>query len=593
MLLGVGALAYRNILDLVATQRWVAQTHEVLDTVDATVDVLKDAEIVVRGYLVTGDDELARRRELARPALVSGLDRLRVLLADNPKQSQNLETLDAAGRAKLAYSDDVVDQRRARDLGPGELEGRLSESTRRNDEIQNLAAHVNQEERQLLTTREETLATGTQRTLAAVAGGTTVGVGLLFGVLWLLSREIQQRTATEEQLLVSDRRLTLALDAAQMGLWDLDLATDESTRTLRHDQIFGFETLQPSWGREVVGPLIHPDDREIERAAFERALATDDFKLECRIVRHGDAAVRWISSQGKLFRNARGEPTHLMGSVMDVTERKEGEERLRERSEQLEIANEALGSFTYSVSHDLRAPLRAINGYAHILIDDHADALDAESRRVLDVICANASQMGRLIDDLLSFSRLGRSDLDRTNTDLGALAQSVIDELRRAEPEREVRVEIGALPPADVDPTMMRHVLANLIGNAWKFTRKRRDAAIEIGCENDGGETVFFVRDNGAGFDMQYATKLFRVFERLHRTEDFEGTGVGLAIVHRVVQRHGGRVWAESDVGHGATFYFALPNEKGTHHGSQQRRDSAGRGQSSGRRIGGASAQEA
>jgi light-regulated signal transduction histidine kinase (bacteriophytochrome) len=282
-----------------------------------------------------------------------------------------------------------------------------------------------------------------------------------------------------------------------------------------------------------------------------------------------------------------------MGSVMDVTERKEAEERLRERSQQLEVANEALGSFTYSVSHDLRAPLRAINGYAHILAEEHADALNDESRRVLDVICSNARQMGRLIDDLLSFSRLGRTDLDRSTTDLTALARSVIDDLRRLEPGRRVQIVLHDLPAALVDGTMLRHVFANLVGNAWKFTRDRADATIEIGSVADGGETIYFVKDNGAGFDMQYAGKLFRVFERLHRVDEFEGTGVGLAIVQRVVQRHRGRVWAEASVGRGATFYFALPNEKGAAHGALERRDSLGGGQSGGRGIGGASPQEA
>jgi PAS domain S-box-containing protein len=592
-LLAVGWIAYRHTLDLIGTQHWIAHTHEVLDALDAAVSTTKDAEIAVRGYLVTADEQLARRRALARPELMRQLAHLRALVADNPAQVRNVEALDAAIRAKLAYSDDVVTHRSSRDLGAAELDHRLAEGLRRIDEIEGLAARVAVTERDILATREADAAAGNRRTLLTVAGGTMLALVLLATLLVVLTREVKQRRAVEERLRLSERRLTLALDAAQMGLWDLDLATDGSHRTLRHDQIFGYETLQPTWGREVFLPHLYPEDREVEQHAFERAFTTGTFEMEVRIVRHGDHAIRWIATRGKLFRDERGEPVRLMGSVMDVTERKEAEQRLHERTLQLEAANEALGSFTYSVSHDLRAPLRAIDGYAHILVEDHAAKLDPESRRVLDVIRNNARQMGRLIDDLLAFSRLGRADLERATTDVASIARAVVDELRRIEPERDVLVTIADLPAAVADGSMLRHVLANLIGNAWKFTRNRADATIAIGSTDAGRETIYWVRDNGAGFDMQYAGKLFRVFERLHRADEFEGTGVGLAIVHRVVQRHGGRVWAESAPGAGATFSFALPNDKGAHHGSERHRDLAGRGQPGGRGAGRPRAAEA
>ena len=592
-LLAVGWLAYRNTIDLIGARRWIAHTHEVLDTLDATVSIMKDSEIAVRGYLVTADDQLARRRAVTRPALVRNLAQLRALVADNRDQQRNVEDLDLAIRAKLAYSDDVVANRASRDLGQAELSARLAESLRRIDEIENLAARIAVIERDLLEEREADAVASTRRTVIAVGAGTLLALILLATMLGVLTREVKHRRGVEARLRVSEGRLTLALDASQMGLWDLDLRTDESHRTVRHDQIFGYATLQPAWGREIFLRHLYPDDRDVEQAAFDRAFTTGDFQMECRIVRQGDRAIRWIATQGRLFRDAAGEPVRMMGSVMDVTERKEAERRLHERTLQLEAANEALGSFTYSVSHDLRAPLRAIDGYAHILVEDHAAKLDPESRRVLDVIRSNARQMGRLIDDLLAFSRLGRAELDRATTDVTSVAQSVVDELRRIEPTRSVAVAIAALPAAFADGNMLRHVLANLIGNAWKFTRGRADATIEVGSADDGHETVYWVKDNGAGFDMQYAGKLFRVFERLHRADEFEGTGVGLAIVQRVVQRHGGRVWAESAPGAGATFFFALPKDKGAHHGFERRRDSAGRGQSGGHRIGGASAAEA
>jgi len=259
----------------------------------------------------------------------------------------------------------------------------------------------------------------------------------------------------------------------------------------------------------------------------------------------------------------------------------------------LQRKNEQLESFSSSVSHDLRAPLRAIDGYARILLEDHADRLDAEGRRLLDVVCENARRMSKLIDDLLAFAHLERREVGKCTVDMAALVRSVVDEVQRLDPERRVSVRIGALRPALADPSMMRQVLMNLVDNAWKFTRGRGDAAVEIGCVPGDAETTYYVRDDGAGFDMKYAGKLFSVFQRLHRAEEFEGTGVGLAIVQQIVQRHGGRVWAEGAVGRGATFYFTLPAEGAA---QDERRDGgrpSGGGQPDGRRTGDAGPPEA
>ncbi len=227
--------------------------------------------------------------------------------------------------------------------------------------------------------------------------------------------------------------------------------------------------------------------------------------------------------------------------------------------EQLAAANRELETFSYSVSHDLRAPLRAIDGFARILVEDHAAALDPEAQRLLGMIRDNTARMGQLIDDLLAFSRLSRKELETTTLDLRALAQGVVDELGKEEQARQITVTIGPLPPARGDRALVRQALVNLIGNAVKFTRGHSDARVEIGARRDGRDTVYYVRDNGVGFDMRYAHKLFGVFQRLHRPDEFEGTGVGLALVQRIVHRHGGRVWAEGRVNAGATFYFTLP----------------------------------
>lgn len=237
------------------------------------------------------------------------------------------------------------------------------------------------------------------------------------------------------------------------------------------------------------------------------------------------------------------------------------ESQVAQRTKALESTNAELEAFSYSVSHDLRAPLRAIHGFARILLEDHKAQLDPEPQRLLGIIDQNTRRMGQLIDDLLAFSRLGRTEITARQVDMQELARAAADEIRHAEAARNgtLSIEVGRLPPAHGDRALLRQVMSNLLQNAVKFTRERAEARVEVGSRPDGDSTVYFVKDNGAGFDPRYSAKLFGVFQRLHSTERFDGTGVGLAIVKRIIERHGGRVWAEGQVDQGATFSFTLP----------------------------------
>lgn len=291
-----------------------------------------------------------------------------------------------------------------------------------------------------------------------------------------------------------------------------------------------------------------PQDMPSARAM--RGESVDDLEL---FIRHADAPQGiWILASARPLLDAAGRARGGVTVFRDMTVHKRAEEEIRE-------ANRELEAFAYTVSHDLRAPLRAINGFVRILLDEHGSQLQGEARRYLDLVASNSQLMGRLVDDLLQFSRLSRQPLRRQPVQTRQVVDRALDQLQSSMLGRQIEVSIGGLPDCTGDASLLEQVFVNLIGNAIKYSRGRTPARVEVGSRPDpGGHSVYFVKDNGTGFDMRYAHKLFGVFQRLHRSEEYEGTGVGLAIVQRIVHRHGGRIWPEAEVDRGATFFFTL-----------------------------------
>ena len=300
-------------------------------------------------------------------------------------------------------------------------------------------------------------------------------------------------------------------------------------------------------------------NREIMDAYLHGSASVFDMERRCR---KKDGSIIWVRITAAIIRGEKGEPLMSAAIVIDITSRRLAEEALNQQSAKLEAANKELESFAYSVSHDLRAPLRAVDGFSRMLLRKAADKLSEDEKRQFEVIRYNTQKMGQLIDDLLSFSRLGRQAISMRDIDMAELAENIWQELLTANPGRRMTLKMADLPAAFGDPPLITQVLTNLLSNAVKFTRKRQEALIEIGGKAGDAETVYYVRDNGAGFDMKYQEKLFGVFQRLHGENEYEGTGVGLAIVQRVIHRHGGRAWAEGEEERGATFYFTLPNRR-------------------------------
>jgi PAS domain S-box-containing protein len=316
--------------------------------------------------------------------------------------------------------------------------------------------------------------------------------------------------------------------------------------------------------------ITYPEDRARNARLLEAMLRgeRDFYEIENRYCRR-DGSAAWVHLTCSPVKDSRGKPLYLISIVQDITELKravegfrklnaELEERVARRTAQLTAANQELESFSFAVAHDLRAPLRHIHAFADILAEEAGPALEPLARQHLGYIREAAQHMSHLIGDLLELSRMGRRELCARDCPMGALVEEVVAGLAADVKERDIEWRIGGLPTVQCDPGLMTQVWTNLLSNALKFTRPRQRALIEVGCKDAEGTPVFYVRDNGVGFDMQYADKLFGVFQRLHRQEEFSGTGVGLAIVQRIVRKHGGWIWAKAKLDQGATFYFTL-----------------------------------
>lgn len=411
--------------------------------------------------------------------------------------------------------------------------------------------------------------------LVSHSAGWLIGL-LAIGLVALRShRRELERMAAEDVLRRSESSLAEAQRIAHLGNWELDLVGNVLTWSPEIFRIFEIDPTQFGASYEAFLAAIHPDDRAMVDQAFTDSVANrQPYDIVHRLLMQ-DGRVKYVNEKCETHYATDGRPIRALGTVHDVTERQRAEEQVRAlnqeleqrvaaRTTQLEAANKELEAFAFSVSHDLRAPLRAIDGFSRILVEDYEHKLDAEGRRLLGVVRENSQRMGQLIDDILSFSRMSRRDMGCSDFDLALLAQSVFDEQQAALPERRLLLKLGALPTARGDRAMIRQVLTNLIANAIKFTAPRPQALIEIAGDSASGseENHYWVRDNGVGFDMQYVDKLFGAFQRLHSAEQFEGTGIGLAIVKRVITRHGGRVWAEGRVNEGAAIHFTLPRGK-------------------------------
>jgi PAS domain S-box-containing protein len=392
-------------------------------------------------------------------------------------------------------------------------------------------------------------------------------------IIVLLAKAVKSRNSVLKKLQESEERLDLAMAVKNEGIWDWNLLTNETYFDERYYTMAGYKPYEFPQNFTAWAEKVHEDDLSSSRDAIDAYLSgeSNEFNIEFRFKKK-DGQWMWVNGKGKIYdRDENGKPVRMIGTHTDITARKLAEEEIRKlneeletqviaRTAQLETANKELEAFAYSVSHDLRAPLRAMSGFSKVFQADYSEHLDEQGSHYLDRIQAASKRMEELIDDLLILSRATRSDFISTQVDISELAADIVAKLRETEPERRVTTKIEEGLKVRGDQKLLTIALENLLNNAWKFSSLQPQAQIEVGSINsEGKKKTFYVCDNGAGFNMDYADKLFVPFQRLHRNDEFPGTGIGLSIVLRIIERHGGRIWAESEIGRGTIISFSLP----------------------------------
>jgi PAS domain S-box-containing protein len=380
-------------------------------------------------------------------------------------------------------------------------------------------------------------------------------------------QDITERKQAEESLRESENRYQTLAEISPVGIFRTDAEGSTTYVNPRWCQISGMSSKDALGNGWLVS--VHPDDREKLFNRWKTATQAHTYSTtEYRFI-HPDGSIAWVMGYAVPEKNSENQIIGYVGTITDITDRmlaeaeikklnESLEQRVAERTSQLQAVNKELEAFSYSVSHDLRAPLRSINGFTQILMEDFANNIDDEGKRLCSVIQNSSIKMGQLIDDLLAFSRVSRIELQQTDIHMKKLVTSIYYEITDLNTQERIQLDIGEICDAKADPNLIKQVWVNLLSNAIKYSTKREKAIISVTSRLEDGKCIYCVKDNGVGFNMEYADKLFRVFQRLHRPKDFEGTGIGLAIVQRIIVRHGGEVWAEAEVDKGASFYFSL-----------------------------------
>ena len=565
LLIAGGTYTYRTTVGAAAAAEWVEHTQEVRAALASLYGSLAGAEVALRDYVLTAEAPHRNEYERSIQDVRLQLGNLRRLTADNAEQRQNVDALAALVTARLAAMTRALSAFADAGLAAAHAAMALERGARSTLEVRELTNRMVAIEERLLAARQAAATKVRETTLLSLLATLAVACGVFAALFRGIRREILARRRSESDL----REANSFLDSLIENLPVMIVVKDaDNLRFVRVNR--AFERLLGYSRGHMIGRSAHdlfPAEDAAASTASDRQALESDAVVDIQEDRMHNATLelRTLHTMKMPIGHAGGRAQYVLAISSDITERQLAEQAIQElnsalvsKAEQLTLSNRELESFSYSVSHDLRAPLRAIDGFAQMLEEDYGAGLDPEGTRYLGVIRTNTKRLGALIDDLLELSRLGRLPVSAQEINVESLVREVVAEALDGRPTAP-RVSIGPLPPVRGDRTLLRQVWTNLIANAIKYSGKAAEPRIEVSGRQDAAENVYSVRDNGVGFNMEYADKLFGVFQRLHRADEFSGTGVGLAIVQRVVARHGGRVWADGKVNGGAMFSFSLP----------------------------------
>ncbi|HVT13558.1 MAG TPA: CHASE3 domain-containing protein [Fimbriimonadaceae bacterium] len=546
----------RNLQDIIAASEASRHTRNVLEALDGVWSAVQDAERGQRGYLLTGEEKYLRPYKSASAQVEKRLKALDELISD-PNEKKRLDDLRDLTNEKMAEIEHTVDLNASGHHAEALNIVRADVGLRWSERIFEATQAMWSDEQSTLNRHRSSITTSWQRARATNIISTAVGAGLLAVLAVAFARQSRQSQQLKAQERRSEARFRRMTDSLPLIAWSY--ATDGSV-ALANQFFFDFTGKKPN--AELSGAFrdsIHEGDRKRFDDRWKVAKASGlEFAMDLRF-RNQLGEFRWFETRCVPFRNEKGEVEGWFGSAIDVHDGRLEQERLalavEERTSELSNANRELEGFTYSVSHDLRAPLRAIASTSHILVEDFGSDLPKPGQELLRRQAAAATKLGRLIDDLLQLARLSRQEMHRERLEMSLLVAEIVDGL----PDKDRAGHEFVIQPdlyASGDPRLVRFALENLIANAVKFSPE--GGPVEFGETETPRGKAFFLRDHGVGFDMAYASKLFKPFERLVAESEFPGTGIGLTNVQRAIERHQGQVWAESELGKGATFYFTL-----------------------------------
>lgn len=556
------ALTYFSYKKFEETANWISHTNKVMYFNEQIITEALNIETSSRGFAITGREDFLAPFYEAEKDLTGHLETLKDLTGNDERRLKDFARVEQQLVEKITLAEQIIELRKTKGFGATASFIEDGASKLAMEAIRKSVAKLQKEEMDLLSEREASHLHWLRMFNMAMF------ISLLFMVIVLvtsaynISSNFKSRRKAERDLAESQQVLQSIIDNTSVLIYIKDISGKFLLANKQYERVTSIPADELVGKRDI--DFFPAEVIETFREADKKVFEGEVIETEEPAYMNGESKI-YLSVKFPLY-DEHGKIYALCGMSTDITERKKAEEKILELNTTLEAnvfrlnnINRELEAFTYSVSHDLRAPLRAINGFAALLINKTKGKADEETMRIVDVIRDNSQQMGKLIDDLLAFSRIGRYKPKLEETDMRELADMVLQQLTLDHPLHKVSLDIKSVEPITCDPSLIKQVWVNLISNALKYSSQKEVQHIEIGSRKNNNEIVYYIKDNGAGFDMRYYDKLFGIFQRLHSNNDFEGTGVGLAIVHRIVKRHSGRVWAEGIVDKGATFYFSLP----------------------------------